>query len=341
MSSLATHSPLKIAIAGLGPMGRYHLERLSLRKDCRLVAAFDVDQSRADYAAAYGCRLFQTWNDFRNDREIDLVLIATPPDTHAQLAIEALEAGKHVIVEKPLCLTLLEADTVLEAARCSGRMLSVVQNRRWDDDFQVALTTLQSGALGRLQAVKLIIWGYGFAEEARWQDQSVWRTQQRRGGGVLFEFGAHYFDQLLQLVPERVDSVFAQTTVVSSHTADSCERVAAEDAFLAIVKFTTGVTAQIEFNVRSLVSLHTGWTLTGSQGGYQNFRRYSMTEEGEIFHTLAESIPTDWDQYYSGIINHLRGVAAAPPVIADEARRVVALIEAARRSAKSGQVESP
>ena len=343
MPSLATDSPLKIAIAGLGRMGMYHLERLSLRNDCRPVAAFDVDQSRTDCAGAFGCRPLQSWNDLRDDPEIELVLIATPPDTHARLAIEALEAGKHVVVEKPLCLTLREADTVLEAAHRCGRMLSVVQNRRWDDDFQAALTTLKSGALGQLQAVKLIVWEYGLSAKARWRDQSDWRTEPWRGGGALVEFGAHYFDQLLQLVPERVDGVFAQTADDSSHTVGGDDGGAAENAFLAIIKFTNGVTAQIEVNMQSLAPLRTGWALTGSQGGYQNFRRYSITDEGEIFHTPVEPIATDWDQYYSGIFQHLRGTAntAVPPVTAEEARRVVAVIEAARRSAESGLVETP
>lgn len=341
MTARTEEVPVRIGIAGLGRMGMYHLERLSLRNDCRAVVCFDLLTSQCEAAEGFGCRRSASWRDFLDD-ETELVLIATPPATHASLAIEALAAGKHVAVETPLCLTMPEADAMLEAADRTGLLLSVVHHRRWDDDFQTAVAALQSGRLGHLQIVSRVVWEYGFPTTSRSFARTGWRADSDCGGGALIEFGAHYFDQLLQLVPDPVSSVFAQIPGADTSTSKRLETITpdvknVENAFLAVVTFAGGLSARIDVNLASPVPLDTGWTLIGSDGGYRDFRRYELTEDGEVFDTSLDSVATDWDQYYAGIVGHLRE-GSAPPVTAEQARRVVGLIEATRRSAQSGQV---
>ncbi len=330
MPPIAVQRPLRIGIAGLGRMGMYHLQRLSLREDFETIASYDVNPSRAESAGIFGCGFHESWADFLARPDIELVLVATPPATHAELAIEALGAGKHVVVEKPLCLSVPEADAMQEAARRSGRMLSVVQNRRWDDDFRAALAAVRSGELGRLLAAKLIVWSYGFPNGGRPHRKTGWRTDPQRGGGVLLEFGAHYFDQLLLLAAGEPQHVFAQ---FPAHGSDA----GSEDGFSAFVSFPDGMTAQIEVNLGSIAPLRTGWTLSGTRGGYAKFRRYSQTEQGEIFDVPSPPVSTDWDRFYDTLALHLRENASLP-VTTQQARRVVGLIEGARQSARSGQV---
>ena len=371
MPPLALTSPVRIGIAGLGRMGLYHLQRLSLRDDCRLVTGFDIDTSHAGRAEDHGCQFVNDWATFLAQPDIELVLIATPPDTHARLAIDALAAGKHVAVEQPMCLSVADADEMLEAAWRADGLLGVVNNRRWDDDFQTALATVQSGDLGRIHAIKLEIWEYGFRPGEIATREIGWRADQCRGGGVLVEFGATYFDQLLQLVPDSLESVYARipricnpntkldAAELESHEGSEAGR--AEDAFLAIVNFSTGLTARIEANLASPTPVNSGWTVAGTRGGYRNFRKYRVTAEGEIYGTAVESISTDWDRCYFDIFQHVRLNARAanavnkdeddgaesfdsgcgpdqPLTTAAEARRVVQLIEAARQSALTGQV---
>ena len=243
---------LELESSDLAAKGLHHLERLSLRDDVQLVAVCDRNVATSSRLQGFGYRFFDSWREFLHQPDSELVLIATPPEAHAVLAIEALAMGKHVVVESPLCLTAADADAMLDAARLAERMLSVVQIRRWNEDFRAALAAIESGNLGHLQAAKLITWEYGIS------------TPHNRG--ALVELGAHYFDQLLQLVPDSVDTIYAHTQPVGADylterpaEADSRvgpdidQRQAAQlghrnssgqhshDAFLAIVNFRTGV----------------------------------------------------------------------------------------------------
>src|SRR5258707_997415 len=106
MSSVDKVEPLGIAIAGLGRAGVFHIERIGLRTDCRLIAAYDDCPQAAQKAAGIVPHFADTWGNLLRDEAVELVLVATPPATHPALTIEALSAGKHVLVETPLCLDL-------------------------------------------------------------------------------------------------------------------------------------------------------------------------------------------------------------------------------------------
>ena len=319
-------TPLRIAVVGLGRRGMYHLERLSLRDDFVTVASHDADPAQAEVALGFS-KLFHTdWHELLANQDVELVLIATPAATHASLAIEAFAAGKHVVVEKPLDLSTRKADAMLEASRRAGRMFSVVQNRRWDDDFRTALEAIRTNALGRLRVAKLIVWGYGVAQHRQRHGRHDGIAQPARG--ALLEFAADYFDQLLQLVGEQPHSLFAQTP----DSVGLCGQ-----SLSVFVNFRSGVTAQIDVHLDSFAPLRLGWILTGTSGGYKNFRCYTMTHDGEIFDTPLEPIPTDGDSFYESLVHHLcDGVEL--PVTAEQARHVVVLIDAARKSVASGQV---
>ena len=327
MPSGSLQTPLLIGIAGLGRMGLYHLERLGLRNDCQVVAVFDTDPSRTGQADAIGCRLYRSRHEFLDDDNVELVLIATPPATHAPLTNDALRAGKHVAVETPLCLTVNEADEMLEAAARAGRMLSVIHHRRWDADFRAAKAAADSGQIGRLSLARLISWSYGIGTPT--DGTAGWRTDPQQGGGALFEVGAHCFDQLLQLAESEPQTVFAR--IPAGRTSEN-----SEDAFTVIVQFRDGFSAEINVDRRSYVPLDTGWTLTGTKGGFRDFQLHSITDAGEIFVSPVERLPTQWDRFYDGIVAHLR-LGGALPVTGEQGRGVIRLIEAARRSAACGR----
>src|SRR5205814_6481806 len=175
-----------------------------------------------------------------------------PPAQHAELAISALAAGKHVAVETPVGINLAEADAIRAASGRTGRTVSVLQTRRWDDDFRTAREMLAGGILGRPRAIKFINWHYNPARSADWREDAV------TGGGVLWEFGIHCFDQLLQLAGRSPESVFARMYPTPAARAD--------DAFLAIVNFAEGLVAHIEVDRLAPVPLQTGWTIVGERG---------------------------------------------------------------------------
>jgi len=152
--------PVRIGIVGLGRAGMFHFERIGLREDLNVVSLFDDCQAARERARVESAVMHATWDEFLKDPGSEAVLLATPPASHAELALAALAAGKNVIVETPICLSLAEVDAVVSAARRTGRSVSVAQTRRWNDDFLTALGVLQSGAIGRLRTIKFVNWQY-------------------------------------------------------------------------------------------------------------------------------------------------------------------------------------
>lgn len=138
--------------------------------------------------------------------DIDLVVVATPNLTHFPLARAALEAGKHVVVDKPFAVTVAEADALISLAAAEGRMLTVFHNRRWDGDFLTALQLVRSGRLGDILLF-----------EAHWDrfrpaPKAGWREEPIAGAGLLWDLGPHLIDQALVLFG-RPDSVSGDIAV--------------------------------------------------------------------------------------------------------------------------------
>lgn len=125
--------------------------------------------------------------------DIDLVVIATPNDSHWPLARLALLAGKHVVVDKPFALTLAQAQDLVALATAQGRVLSVFHNRRWDGDFMTVRQLIGSGELGR------VVHFESHFDRFRPQVLARWREQPGAGGGLWFDLGPHLLDQALQL----------------------------------------------------------------------------------------------------------------------------------------------
>lgn len=335
-------APLGIGVVGLGRAGMFHIERLSLRSDCRLIAAHDDCPQTARKAVGMVPRLVDSRTEVLRDKAVELVLLATPPDTHAALAVEALSAGKHVLVETPLCLDVAEVEAVLSAARRYDRSVIVAQTRRWESDFLTARQCLESGVLGRLLTVKQIIWQYNRSlrhPPGRTADSAAsapgpspshnWRRHSVTGGGALWEFGVHQFDQLLQLVGESPANVVAEYFPVDD-VSD------ADDGYLALVHFPGGVRAHLEVNRASPVALQTGWILVGTAASYVDGMLLTVARDGEVVDQPLPPVEGAVDELYAAVVGHIRG-RAPNPVPVEEARQTVLLIQAARQAARSSQ----
>jgi len=120
-------------------------------------------------------------------------VIATPNDTHAPLALAALSAGKHVVVDKPFALDVAEAEAMIATAQAGGRVLSVFHNRRWDADFLALRALLQAGALGEVAEL------HSHFDRYRPQVPDRWRDREGPGSGLWYDLGPHLVDQVLQL----------------------------------------------------------------------------------------------------------------------------------------------
>lgn len=313
---------IRLGIAGLGRAGRYQLECAAMSPGVRFVAACDSDPRIAQEDLPLRC--YTHWADLLADPEVEGVWIATPPESHASLAVEALRAGKPVVLEPPLALDALQAEEVIAAAARHRLPLTVAHFRRYDPDFLQAQQVTQSGQLGELQTLRLTSWQFNPPQLRRSsRGESAWRESSPAGGGILWELGGAALDQLRLLVPASPRSVCARGTPDP------------DDGFVALIEFDNGAVATLDISRTTLLSRLPHWELTGKLASFAEGMLYRATQEGEI-----EDLP--WDQafpgppdFYGQLVQFWRGTGPNPaPAEADLG--LLALISAIRRSAETG-----
>lgn len=200
----------------------------NIEKAIRLKEEFQLD-----------CLIMQDYTELLHHQKIDLVSICTPPQLHAKMASDFLRAGKHVLVEKPMAMSLEECDQMLEAAAASGSVLSVVgQNRFLDPNWKLK-HTLDSGLLGEIV--------HGQVDSYWWRGENYydlwWRgTWESEGGGCTLNHGVHHMDMLKWMMgmPQSVQAVISNTSHRNSEV---------EDISIAIFSYPNGSLAQITSSV--------------------------------------------------------------------------------------------
>ena len=150
-------------------------------------------RSFLESAKDYPGTINQTVDEILDDSEIELVVITTPNGTHGPLVQKALEAGKHVVVDKPFCLSFLQARGLVDFAKDRKLKLTIFQNRRWDGDFLTAKKLIQDGTLGSLVSFE------SNYHRFRTLIRNSWKESQDEGGGILWDLGPHLVDQAVQL----------------------------------------------------------------------------------------------------------------------------------------------
>lgn len=194
-----------IAVVGYGPlggMGFHHGLGVSKTSGLQLVAVVDpsVDRRKTAEADFPGVRTCASVDEVLNDEDVEVALVATPPAQHSELTLALLRAGKHVACEKPLCLTLAEADRIIATAVAHDRVLTVYQNRRWDPDFVAIRRAVRAGLLGEVFNVETFVGDY--AHPCR-----TWHSDVTVSGGAVYDWGSHHIDWILQLLGSPPQSV--------------------------------------------------------------------------------------------------------------------------------------
>jgi predicted dehydrogenase len=204
---MATDGRLGVAVLGCGGISNCHTYALTQVPRARLVATVDIDPERArDFQARYGAEMASTDADaILSRKDVDAVVIATANDMHAPLALKALEAGKHVLVQKPMALTLEEADLMIAAADRAGKKLMVSFFEFFHPAFRRAKELVDGGAIGDVFFFKAIMAWYVPSMDA-------WRFDPRvSGGGVIMDGHVHHVAYFLHLLGNpAIESVYAE-----------------------------------------------------------------------------------------------------------------------------------
>ena len=336
----------RVAIIGYGTAGRcYHgpLVRdapgLELRGFCSRHAG-----RRRVIREEQACIAYESPEEVLSDDNVDLVILATPHATHADLAVNALEAGKHVVTDKVMCLSLQECDRMIRTSIATERFLSVFHNRRWDGDFLTLQDCMKNHRLGRVTWVEMAWQKYGPPKN--------WRGQAAAGGGRFYDLGPHLLDQILLLFPQRIEGVYCRMhhdfpdTDVESHCvivlmfADGCTGVCDVTSMAMIPK--------PRFHVFGSEATFIKYGIDPQEDALKAGDLDSAVEKEEDYARIAcpagsavvPTIPGRWRNFYENVAAVLnRG--AEPLVKLREMRRLMAVLDAAKQSAARGGVITP
>ena len=201
-------------LIGYGGMGRWHTEILSNVPEAVIGGIYDIKEEKREEAKEKGFFVYETEEAMLADPDIDVVLIATPNDCHKPIAIRAMHAGKNVISEKPVTLSSADLLEMENASKETGKLLTVHQNRRWDDDFLIIKKLVEEQKLGHVFRIESRVHGSrGIPGD--------WRKEKVHGGGMVLDWGVHLLDQILYMYGDRkIETVYASLTNVTNQEVD-------------------------------------------------------------------------------------------------------------------------
>ncbi|KAJ9132190.1 Scyllo-inositol 2-dehydrogenase (NADP(+)) [Pleurostoma richardsiae] len=349
-----------IAIIGYGVSAKiFHIPFIEATTNFRL---YGIVQRRprpgssasADYPTI---QHYKNAEDMFADKEVDVVVITTPPDSHFEFSKRALESGKHVLTEKPFVPTSQEAEALISIAKKHNKLISVYQNRRWDLDFLTLKHLVKNGSLGRIWEINTHFDRYQPEPRTPWAGELTIAS----GGSVIFELGTHLIDQ--------VYSIFKMPAIIRarmwSHLRGETD-FERPDALAAELVYSPDLSANIRISSHSTEATQPRFWVRGTKGSYhkhaldpqedQLFAGMKPTELGYCMEEPEKTklmivrdgspveypVPCMEPQTY---LQFYRQFAAAItddreediPVTASEAKDVLEIIEAIIESAKTGR----
>jgi predicted dehydrogenase len=334
MAKSKSEKQIRCAAIGYGAsfnMGLNHANWINATDGLTFVAVSDIDPARAKAAGEElpGIKTFTRNEELLAEKDVDLVVIITPHNTHAELALQCLNAGKHVVLEKPMCITVEEADEMIATAKRKRKTVTVFHNRRHDGDYLALKEIVEKGLIGDVFNVEMNMGGYG--KPRKW-----WRSDKEISGGAFYDWGAHMLDWLLHIVPQRIEHVvghFHQDLVWNKFTA--------EDHVHALITFESGATADVQLSSVQAIG-KPRWRVLGTKGavvdtGEGKFRVVTFVKgyQAEIMVPYKES---SWQAYYDNLSAHLRE-GKDLEVTPESSRRTIGIIRAAEKSSATGKPE--
>jgi scyllo-inositol 2-dehydrogenase (NADP+) len=324
-------APTGVGLLGYGAIGRDHAASISATPGLHLAGVCDLSPERRDAAARdWSVRTHERADELFADSNVGLVVVGTPPSAHTEPVLRALEAGKHVVCEKPFALRSADGDRMIDMAASHGLVLSVFQSRRWDPDFIAMREVARSGSIGEPFYLESFIGGYDHPCD-------LWHSHEPISGGTIYDWGSHYFDWILQLFGETVRTIEAQAHKRVWHDVTNSDQVRVD------LTFANG--AQASFLQSDIAAARKPkWYLLGTQGAVVgDWAEASVPSDLparlKVFRRTGVELlnlpPRDENGFYRNLADHLQWQEPLA-VTAEEARRTVAVMEAATQSIAHG-----
>ncbi|MFP4096604.1 MAG: oxidoreductase [Cyclobacteriaceae bacterium] len=339
-----SEAKIRVGIVAYGRVAqKYHAPILHALPGFEIVKVLERHQNLAEQHYPF-VQTVRNMSELLEDDSLDLIVITTPNQFHFAQAKAALEAGKHVVLEKPFTVSSMEAEMLLQVAESEDRLLSVFHNRRWDGDFKTVRKIIASGALG-----ELVEFESRFDRFINRQRDSYWREQDVPGAGVLYDLGPHLIDQALQLFgkPKRL---FAD---IRKQRPDS----QVDDYFDLVLYYDR---LKVRLKAGNLVKeLQPRFVLHGTQGSFIKFGmdpqnrlpisaeaiarpdwgkespekwgKLNTTFQGLAISGSVETLPGTYFSYYEDIYQAIKH-GKKPAVTAEDALATIEIIEAAMMS---------
>lgn len=346
-------APLRIGLLGFGAIGAEHARAAQALPGMQLGALCDRSTERLEEAHQLfpGVTTTADPTELLADPSLDVIVVSTPPDSHADWADRVMAAGKDVIVEKPFALTVEDSDRVLATAARTGRRAVVYQNRRFDPDFLTIARVVRDGGLGEVFHLEAFIGGYG-------HPCNYWHSDESVSGGALYDWGSHLIDQILSLHPGPIDHVTCIEHKRKWHDVTNADHTTVS------MRFRDGAEA-VFVHSDLAAALKPRWYLLGTEGAITSSWRQESVVRRSAVGTLDEDVlavtdsppeltfvdPLGSQTTLKQVSPELHGfhrqfVDAATygwpmSVTAPQSRRVVAVMEAARASARAGGSPMP
>ncbi len=339
---------INAAVVGYGYSGRaFQSYLISIAEGLNLYAISTRDPERQREAGeAYpDAKIYGGINELLGDDRVDLVVIATPHDSHAELSMRAMDAGKHVITDKIMCMNAREARSMVAARDRNDVMLSVFHNRRWDWDYLTVRKAIDDGLLGKPYLFQAAI--------MRYSNPGSWRGDKASSGGLLYDWPAHLVDQALQLVDSPPDRVSCELIYRNTWDTDI------GNYGNILIHYANDVTYQIEIGNLAAED-KPRWYVCGEKGalvkfgldpqeGYMKEGRILEAKEdsdirarvtthvsGEKQKIVMDSVRGSWTSYYQNISDVLNN-SADLVVTPEQMVTLMRVYDAAMQSSEKGE----
>ena len=333
--------PVRVALVGCGRISRNHFDAIARVEGLELVSVADIDLARAEAVGAeQGVPAFGALDEMLGTVESDLVAICTPSGLHPPHGIVAARAGRHVLTEKPMAISLSGADDLVQACDESGVHLFVVKQNRLNPAIQLLRRAIDKGRFGRIYSANTTV---RWTRPQEYYDAEPWRGTWEFDGGAIMNQASHYVD-LMQWLVGPVESVMAKT-------ATQARRIEAEDSGVALLRFRSGALGVIEVTVLTYPrNLEGSITILGEKGSVKvggtavNKVEHWLFAEYDDDDKLIESATTNppnvygfgHEGYYRNVLRVLRG-EARPDTDGRAGRKSLELILGIYESAKTGR----